>query len=271
MRAYFSLNEAVKGEILARLNNIDKALETELIDTFKRRRVEMAPLIAKTLNFNEEIGGFTSANLSDSELIEEVRNSLSTDRYPEEVSKNYYDFVEEDLKREQLTSYLNLLPEWEVDYDLLNELTTRVSLGDTRIEYALEIGEASSINPTMSALEYIAVMGDDVLYNTRIGYTINKDNLVELEIQQKLVPVTREDQANPRPLREVRQWRALEPADTLQAMFDKPLNLGTSNGQEELESSIREYVLEKMTEAYADYGDLLPSGGEDMQVFRIEK
>lgn len=54
-------------------------------------------------------------------------------------------------------------------------------------------------------------------------------------------------------------------------MFDKPLNLGTSNDQEELESSIREHVLEKMAEAYADYGDLLPSGGEDMQVFRIEK
>jgi hypothetical protein len=271
MRAYFSLDKAVKSEILARLNNIDKALEAELIDSFNRRRVEMAPLIAKTLNFNEEIGGFTSANLSDSELIEEVRKSFSTDRYPEDVSKNYYDFVEEDLKREQLTSYFNLLPEWEVDRDLLTELTDRVSLGDSRIEYALEIGEASSINPTMSALEYIAVMGDDVLRNTRIGYTINKDNLVELEIQQKLVPVTREDQANPLPLREVRQWRELDPTDTLQVMFDKPLNLGTSNDQEELESSIREHVLEKMAKAYADYGDLLPSGGEDMQVFHIEK
>ena len=271
MRAYFSLDKAVKSEILARLNNIDKALEAELIDSFNRRRVEMAPLIAKTLNFNEEIGGFTSANLSDSELIEEVRKSFSTDRYPEDVSKNYYDFVEEDLKREQLTSYFNLLPEWEVDRDLLTELTDRVSLGDSRIEYALEIGEASSINPTMSALEYIAVMGDDVLRNTRVGYTINKDNLVELEIQQKLVPVTREDQANPLPLREARQWRELDPTDTLRVMFDKPLNLGTSNDQEELESSIREHVLEKMAEAYADYSDLLPSGGEDMQVFRIEK
>ena len=53
MRAYFSLDKAVNSEILARLNNIDKALEAELIDSFNRRRVEMAPLIAKTLNFNE--------------------------------------------------------------------------------------------------------------------------------------------------------------------------------------------------------------------------
>jgi hypothetical protein len=261
MTAYADIDLAVKEEVMKRLRKQNKTLHQDACEAFKTRRLNMTSIIAQTLDFSEELCAYIPKNISDSEFENIISRSIVDADNAEPVTRLYYDPIEEDVKRDELTLYHNILPDWEKDEDLIRILTTDIGFIDCKYEYALNVEEAARLNPTMEALAYICVLGDEAPSRTKVSLLI-WGCYASVRVSQFLITKHRGVEESPDATWGAPSWEELW--DThglvccLGSVDDADIDLDALYAIEDeagKEQFVRDWITHEWAEAYEEYAE----------------
>lgn len=272
MTAYADIDLAVKEEIMKRLRKQNKTLHQDACEAFKTRRLNMTSIIAQTLDFSEELCAYIPKNISDSEFENIISRSIVDAENAEPVARLYYDPIEEDIKRSELTLYRDVLPEWEKDEDLIRVLTMDISLPDCKYDCTFNVEEAARINPTMGALLRVAILGDEAPSRTKI-YVLIWGCYASIRVAQLLINKYRGSSESPASDWGKPDWEELWDMHDLADCFDlddAKIDLDTLNaieGEAEKEQFVRDWVTGVWARKYPENADsFLDEWAKEMQV-----
>lgn len=261
MTAYADIRFAVQDEIADRLHRQNKKLYREACEAFESRRLDMTNIIARTLNFSKELCAYIPANISDSEFEDIVSRSIVSADEAGEVARLYYDPIEEDVKRDELTLYHNVLPDWEKDEELIHVLTTDIGFNDCKYEYVLDIEKAARLNPTMEALAYICVLGDEAPSRTKVSLII-WGCYASVRVSQFLIAKHRGVEESPDATWGAPSWEELWDTHALMlclgSVDDADIDLDALYGIEDeagKEQFVRDWIVREWADAYKDYAE----------------
>ena len=261
MTAYADIDLAVKEEIMKRLRKQNKPLHQDACEAFESRRLDMTNIIAQTLDFSEELCAYIPKNISDSEFENIISRSIVDADNAEPVARLYYDPIEEDVKRDELTPYHNILPDWEKDEDLIRILTMDISIPDCKYDCTFNVEEAARMNPTMEALAYICVLGDEAPSRTKVSLII-WGCYASIRISQLLINKYRGSSESPASDWGEPDWEELWDTHALVycigSVDDADIDLDTLYAIEdegEKEQFVRDWITHEWAEAYADYAE----------------
>lgn len=272
MTAYADIDLAVKEEIMKRLRKQNKTLHQDACEAFKTRRLNMTSIIAQTLDFSEELCSYIPKNISDSEFENIISRSIVDADNAEPVARLYYDPIEEDIKRSELTLYRDILPEWEKDEDLIRVLTMDSSIPDCKYDCTFNVEEAARINPTMEALLRVAILGDEAPSRTKI-YVLIWGCYASIRVAQLLINKYRGSSESPASDWGKPDWEELWDMHDLADCFDlddAKIDLDTLNaieGEAEKEQFVRDWVTGVWARKYPENADsFLDEWAKEMQV-----
>lgn len=272
MTAYADIDLAVKEEIMKRLRKQNKTLHQDACEAFKTRRLNMTSIIAQTLDFSEELCSYIPKNISDSEFENIISRSIVDADNAEPVARLYYDPIEEDVKRSELTLYRDILPEWEKDEDLIRVLTMDISIPDCKYDCTFNVEEAARINPTMEALLRVAILGDEAPSRTKI-YVLIWGCYASIRVAQLLINKYRGSSESPASDWGKPDWEELWDMHDLADCFDlddAKIDLDTLNaieGEAEKEQFVRDWVTGVWARKYPENADsFLDEWAKEMQV-----
>lgn len=272
MTAYADIDLAVKEEIMKRLRKQNKTLHQDACEAFKTRRLNMTSIIAQTLDFSEELCAYIPKNISDSEFENIISRSIVDAENAEPVARLYYDPIEEDIKRSELTLYRDVLPEWEKDEDLIRVLTMDISLPDCKYDCTFNVEEAARINPTMGALLRVAILGDEAPSRTKI-YVLIWGCYASIRVAQLLINKYRGSSESPASDWGKPDWEELWDMHDLADCFDlddAKIDLDALNaieGEAEKEQFVRDWVTGVWARKYPENADsFLDEWAKEMQV-----
>jgi hypothetical protein len=272
MTAYADIDLAVKEEIMKRLRKQNKTLHQDACEAFKTRRLNMTSIIAQTLDFSEELCAYIPKNISDSEFENIISRSIVDAENAEPVARLYYDPIEEDVKRNELTLYRDVLPEWEKDEDLIRVLTMDISLPDCKYDCTFNVEEAARINPTMGALLRVAILGDEAPSRTKI-YVLIWGCYASIRVAQLLINKYRGSSESPASDWGKPDWEELWDMHDLADCFDlddAKIDLDALNaieGEAEKEQFVRDWVTGVWARKYPENADsFLDEWAKEMQV-----
>ena len=272
MTAYADIDLAVKEEVMKRLRKQNKTLHQDACEAFKTRRLNMTSIITQTLDFSEELCAYIPKNISDSEFENIISRSIVDADNAEPVARLYYDPIEEDVKRSELTLYRDVLPEWEKDEDLIRVLTMDISLPDCKYDCTFNVEEAARINPTMEALLRVAILGDEAPSRTKI-YVLIWGCYASIRVAQLLINKYRGSSESPASDWGKPDWEELWDTNDLADCFDlddAKIDLDTLNaieGEAEKEQFVRDWVTGVWARKYPENADsFLDEWAKEMQV-----
>lgn len=272
MTAYADIDLAVKEEVMKRLRKQNKTLHQDACEAFKTRRLNMTSIITQTLDFSEELCAYIPKNISDSEFENIISRSIIDADNAEPVARLYYDPIEEDVKRSELTLYRDVLPEWEKDEDLIRVLTMDISLPDCKYDCTFNVEEAARINPTMEALLRVAILGDEAPSRTKI-YVLIWGCYASIRVAQLLINKYRGSSESPASDWGKPDWEELWDTHDLADCFDlddAKIDLDTLNaieGEAEKEQFVRDWVTGVWARKYPENADsFLDEWAKEMQV-----
>lgn len=272
MTAYADIDLAVKEEVMKRLRKQNKTLHQDACEAFKTRRLNMTSIITQTLDFSEELCAYIPKNISDSEFENIISRSIVDADNAEPVARLYYDPIEEDVKRSELTLYRDVLPEWEKDEDLIRVLTMDISLPDCKYDCTFNVEEAARINPTMEALLRVAILGDEAPSRTKI-YVLIWGCYASIRVAQLLINKYRGSSESPASDWGKPDWEELWDTHDLADCFDlddAKIDLDTLNaieGEAEKEQFVRDWVTGVWARKYPENADsFLDEWAKEMQV-----
>lgn len=272
MTAYADIDLAVKGEVMKRLRKQNKTLHEDACEAFKTRRLNMTSIIAQTLDFSEELCAYIPKNISDSEFENIISRSIVDADNAEPVARLYYDPIEEDVKRNELTLYRNILPDWEKDEDLIRILTMDISIPGCRYDCTFNVEEAARINPTMEALLRVAILGDEAPSRTKI-YVLIWGCYASIRVAQLLINKYRGSSESPASDWGKSDWEELWDMHDLADCFDlddTKIDLDALNaieGEGEKEQFVRDWVTGVWARKYPENADsFLDEWAKGMQV-----
>lgn len=272
MTAYADIDLAVKEEVMKRLRKQNKTLHQDACEAFKTRRLNMTSIITQTLDFSEELCAYIPKNISDSEFENIISRSIVDADNAEPVARLYYDPIEEDVKRSELTLYRDVLPEWEKDEDLIRVLTMDISLPDCKYDCTFNVEEAARINPTMEALLRVAILGDEAPSRTKI-YVLIWGCYASIRVAQLLINKYRGSSESPASDWGKPDWEELWDTHDLADCFDlddAKIDLDTLNaieGEAEKEQFVRDWVTGVWARKYPENADsFLDKWAKEMQV-----
>lgn len=272
MTAYADIDLAVKEEVMKRLRKQNKTLHQDACEAFKTRRLNMTSIITQTLDFSEELCAYIPKNISDSEFENIISRSIVDADNAEPVARLYYDPIEEDVKRSELTLYRDVLPEWEKDEDLIRVLTMDISLPDCKYDCTFNVEEAARINPTMEALLRVAILGDEAPSRTKI-YVLIWGCYASIRVAQLLINKYRGSSESPASDWGKPDWEELWDMHDLADCFDlddAKIDLDTLNaieGEVEKEQFVRDWVTGVWARKYPENADsFLDEWAKEMQV-----
>lgn len=272
MTAYADIDLAVKEEIMKRLRKQNKTLHQDACEAFKTRRLNMTSIITQTLDFSEELCSYIPKNISDSEFENIISRSIVDADNAEPVARLYYDPIEEDVKRSELTLYRDVLPEWEKDEDLIRVLTMDISLPDCKYDCTFNVEEAARINPTMEALLRVAILGDEAPSRTKI-YVLIWGCYASIRVAQLLINKYRGSSESPASDWGKPDWEELWDTHDLADCFDlddAKIDLDALNaieGEAEKEQFVRDWVTGVWARKYPENADsFLDEWAKEMQV-----
>lgn len=272
MTAYADIDHAVKEEVMKRLRKQNKTLHQDACEAFKTRRLNMTSIITQTLDFSEELCAYIPKNISDSEFENIISRSIVDADNAEPVARLYYDPIEEDVKRSELTLYRDVLPEWEKDEDLIRVLTMDISLPDCKYDCTFNVEEAARINPTMEALLRVAILGDEAPSRTKI-YVLIWGCYASIRVAQLLINKYRGSSESPASDWGKPDWEELWDTHDLADCFDlddAKIDLDTLNaieGEAEKEQFVRDWVTGVWARKYPENADsFLDEWAKEMQV-----
>jgi hypothetical protein len=272
MTAYADIDLAVKEEIMKRLRKQNKTLHQDACEAFKTRRLNMTSIIAQTLDFSEELCSYIPKNISDSEFENIISRSIVDADNAEPVARLYYDPIEEDIKRSELTLYRDILPEWEKDEDLIRVLTMDISIPDCKYDCTFNVEEAARINPTMETLLRVAILGDEAPSRTKI-YVLIWGCYASIRVAQLLINKYRGSSESPASDWGKPDWEELWDMHDLADCFDlddAKIDLDTLNaieGEAEKEQFVRDWVTGVWARKYPENADsFLDEWAKEMQV-----
>lgn len=261
MTAYPDIRFAVQDEIADRLHHQNKNLYREACEAFESRRLDMTNIIARTLNFSKELCAYIPANISDSEFEDIVSRSIVSADEAGEVARLYYDPIEEDIKRDELTLYHNVLPDWEKDEELIHVLTTDIGFNDCKYEYVLDIEKAARLNPTMEALAYICVLGDEAPSRTKVSLII-WGCYASVRVSQFLIAKHRGVEESPDATWGAPSWEevwdthalmnCLGTVDNADIDLDALYSIEDEAGKEQF---VRDWIVREWADVYKDYAE----------------
>lgn len=272
MTAYADIDLAVKEEIMKRLRKQNKTLHQDACEAFKTRRLNMTSIIAQTLDFSEELCSYIPKNISDSEFENIISRSIVDADNAEPVARLYYDPIEEDIKRSELTLYRDILPEWEKDEDLIRVLTMDISIPDCKYDCTFNVEEAARINPTMETLLRVAILGDEAPSRTKI-YVLIWGCYASICVAQLLINKYRGSSESPASDWGKPDWEELWDMHDLADCFDlddAKIDLDALNaieGEAEKEQFVRDWVTGVWARKYPENADsFLDEWAKEMQV-----
>lgn len=273
MTAYADIDLAVKEEVMKRLRKQNKPLHQDACEAFESRRLDMTSIIAQTLDFSEELCAYIPKNISDSEFENIISRSIVDADNAEPVARLYYDPIEEDVKRDELTLYCNLLPDWEKDEDLIRILTMDISIPDCKYDCTFNVEEAARMNPTMEALLRVAILGDEAPSRTKVSLLI-WGCYASIRISQLLINKYRGVEESPDATWGAPSWEevwdthalmnCLGTVDNADIDLDALYSIEDEAGKEQF---VRDWITHEWAEAYADYAEsFLSDWAKEVQI-----
>lgn len=261
MTAYADIDLAVKEEIMKRLRKQDKTLNQDACEAFKTRRLNMTSIIAQTLDFSEELCAYIPKNISDSEFEDIISRSIVGVDEAGEVAHLYYDPIEEDVKRDELTLYHNILPDWEKDEDLIRMLTMDISIPDCKYDCTFNVEEAARMNPTMEALLRVAILGDEAPSRTKV-YVLIWGCYASIRISQLLINKYRGVEESPDATWGAPSWEEVWDTHALMNCLGTVDNadidldaLYALEAEADKEQFVRDWIVREWADAYKEYAE----------------
>jgi hypothetical protein len=261
MTAYADIDLAVKEEIMKRLRKQNKTVHQDACEAFKTRRLNMTSIIAQTLDFSEELCAYIPKNISDSEFEDIISRSIVGADEAGEVARLYYDPIEEDVKRDELTLYHNILPDWEKDEDLIRMLTMDISIPDCKYDCTFNVEEAARMNPTMEALLRVAILGDEAPSRTKVSLLI-WGCYASIRISQLLINKYRGVEESPDATWGAPSWEELWDTHALMlclgSVDDADIDLDALYAIEDeagKEQFVRDWIVREWADVYKDYAE----------------
>lgn len=261
MTAYADIDLAVKEEIMKRLRKQNKTFHQDACEAFKTRRLNMTSIIAQTLDFSEELCAYIPKNISDSEFEDIISRSIVGADEAGEVARLYYDPIEEDVKRDELTLYHNILPDWEKDEELIRMLTMDISIPDCKYDCTFNVEEAARMNPTMEALLRVAILGDEAPSRTKV-YVLIWGCYTSIRISQLLINKYRGVEESPDATWGAPSWEELWDTHALMlclgSVADADIDLDALYAIEDeagKEQFVRDWIVREWADVYKDYAE----------------